>query len=127
MNKTKFQAGFQSRYGDAGPPVQYYTDDVYKITKGELRERIKELNVKPEDLYTKEEILSDSEVKDYIELERQKAEKKIEADKLKEEDMLIPGSPNAPLTDEQKRQQEKDNELIADGKSDSDDDDDLIP
>ena len=122
MNKTKFQAGFQSQFGDAGPPVQY--SDTITIT--ELKELIKENKIRPDQLFLKEEILNDPKVKDYIELERQKAEK-IEADKLKEEDSLIPDDKPGTLTAEQKKQQEEYNKFIPDSDKPGDSDSDLIP
>lgn len=43
-----------------------------------------------------------------------------------DEDDMIPGGPDRPLTPQEERQQKKDNELIADGKGDSEDNE-LIP
>ena len=95
-----------------------------EITMDELKELIEREKIRPDQLFTEQEILNDPKLKAKIDA---LIDAEIKAGIKKEEDMLIPGSPNAPLTDEQKRQQEKDNELVADGKGDSDDDDDLIP
>lgn len=121
MTKAKFQASSLTRYGDAGPGVQHSDT----ITMTELKELIKREKVRPDQLYTKEEILDDPKVKAHIELNIKKAEK-IEADKLKEEDIMIPGDDKPTLTAEQKRQQKIDDEFIPNGKSDSEDSD-LIP
>jgi len=118
MTKAKFQGSPLSRYGTAGPPVQH--SDVFTIQ--ELIELILREEIKPEQLFSREEIINDPKLKAYVDSE---ILKKQEEEKLKE-DELIPGSEDAPLTKEQLEQQKKDNELIPGGKYEPDDDD-LIP
>lgn len=96
------------------------------ITMDELKELVEREKIRPEQLYTKEEIINDPKIKEKIEQLIKAEEEKQMKERKEEEDQFIPGTPNRPLTEEQKRQQEKDNELVADGKSDSGDDD-LIP
>lgn len=130
MDKTKFQGSpGLTRYGKAGPPVQY-SNDRY-ITPKELKARIKELNLKPEDLYSKEQIINDPKMQEHIETEllNLEMEREVEADKLKEND-LIPGDDKPKkLTDEEKRKQAEENILIPDpeDKGTPGDSDDLIP
>lgn len=119
MSKTKFQASpGLTRYGIAGPPMQHSDT----ITMTELKELIEREKIKPEQLFSKEQIIEDPKVKAKID---ELIDAEIKAEKLKE-DSMIPNGKSDPLTPEQKKQQEKDNELVADGKGDPGEDD-LIP
>ena len=116
--KTKWQG--TSRYGDAGPPIQH--SETIKITVDELKALIKENDIKPDKLFTREEILDDPKVKEKID----QLIKLDEEKKKKEENSMIPGDEKPILTPEEKKQQEKDNEFIPDNK-DKSGEDDLIP
>jgi len=110
-----------SRYGDAGPPIQH--SETIKITIDELKTLIEENDIKPDKLFSKEEILADPKVKEKIDQLM-----KLEEEKIKEEeDGMIPGDDKPKtLTPEQQRQLDIDNELIPDSGKPGDDND-LIP
>lgn len=124
MKKAKFQASPLSRYGAAGSSMQHSDT----ITIGELREIIKENDIKPDKLFVKQDFLNDEKlmkaVGEKIELEDYRLNEK---EKKKEQtDDLTPGDGISILTAEQKAQQEKDNELIPD-KDNGESDNSLIP
>jgi len=96
------------------------------ITKDELIELIQREKILPEQLYTKEEILGDPKVKAKVEALIEIEKKEIAKMKKEEENDMIPGGPDKPLTDEEKKKQDEDNEFVADGKGESGDED-LIP
>lgn len=117
----KFQASpGLSRYGKAGPPVQH-SNERY-ITPKELKARIKELNLKPEDLYTKEKILEDPKVKEYLEnlVLNEEIEREVKAD---EEDSMIPG--DEPKKKDDQKKPNPDDEFIPDNEPGNNED--MIP
>ena len=86
--KIKWQGSpGMSRYGDAGPPIQY-SDNI--ITVDELKALIKENDIKPDKLFTKEEIAADPKV-------RARIEALIE---IEEENSMIPDDNGKPGDDD---------------------------
>lgn len=123
--KVKWQGSSQTRYGAAGPPVE---DRSGIITVDELKELIEREKVRPDQIFSKQQILNDPEVRRYLDklILKKQEEEKIKADKLKENDM-IPGDDIPKLTPEQKRKQAEENEFIPNGKTDNKGENDLIP
>jgi len=101
-----------------------------KITKGELRDLIKENDIRPGQLFSKEDFLNCKPLMKAMAEKKELEDFRAAKDKKEKEDVdvdsMIPGDDKPILTPEQKKQQEKDNELIPDGKGDPGDDD-LIP
>jgi len=124
IKMRKFQASPLTRYGEAGPPVQHSD----KITISEIKKLIEENKIRPDQMFSKEQILDDPKVKEHIEiiLLNEQIETKIKADKL-EENSMIPGDDKPILTPGEKKQQEEDNEFIPDDDKPGDSDNDLIP
>lgn len=123
MSKVKFQASpGLSRYGKSGPPVQHSGT----ITMSELKELIEREKIKPEQLFTKEQIVNDPKLKPKIDALIDAEIAAIKAKAKTEEDRFIPDDTPPNLTPKEREQQRKDNELVADGKGDSEDND-LIP
>jgi len=87
------------------------------ITKAELKELIKREKIKPDQIFSKEQILADSQVKDWIELEEYRAENRALNEQMEKE------------IAEDTKKSGKENPLIPDDdeKPDKDDDNDLIP
>ena len=118
--KIKWQGSpGMSQFGKAGPPIQH-SESI--ITMDELRELIKREDIKPDKLFSKEEILADPKVKEKIE----QLIKADEEKRKKEEDDMIPDDKPKTLTPEEKKKQEEDNKLIPDGKGEPGEND-LIP
>lgn len=114
-----------------------------KITRAELRELLQREKIDPSRVFSKEQLLNDEKlmkaIDDEIELKQYRADnralneemqREVEKDKLKgsDEDEFIPGGPPIPLTEEEKKKQKKDNELIPGVDDDLDkDENSLIP
>jgi len=87
--KSKWQGSDGlTRFGAAGPPIQH--SETIKITIDELKALIKENDIKPDKLFSKDEIAADPKVKARIEaLVEIEAEKQKKLEK-EEEDQFIP-------------------------------------
>jgi len=117
--KSKWQGSDGlTRFGTAGPPVQHSE----KITIEELKELIEREDIKPSKLFSKEDFLNDSKIKEKIDQIMKADEEK----RKKEENSMIPGDDKPILTPEEKKKQEEDNEFVPDDGKPGDDSD-LIP
>lgn len=101
------------------------------ITVGEIRDLLKREKIPPSEMFSKEDFIKDEKLIKAMAEKQELEDFRSERDKKKigedDADSMIPDDRPGTLTEAQKRQQEKDNEFVADGTGDSDDPDDLIP